>query len=267
MNTPSEVIFKEEEEAFVPPNDTEFVKCQIEDTKEEFSGNYVEPPTAEEIVRLKLHITTPIYNGRGNFTSSFACLLCDRKLATKSGLKRHIDEIHKKLKPYKCNQCPFTTTRSSQLCIHKRSIHEKSYKCTVCDYIGISRLFLARHSYVEHEIPLKPYTCNGCSVTFSTKENLRRHISNFHQNTNTFHCEECPYECLTKNILNHHKKTVHEKFKCYRCDYKCSTLAKLNEHRDSEYAKIKKFSCTMLNCTFTTLTKTVLDYHVTQSHG
>ena len=58
--------------------------------------------------------------------SGRSCQLCGRTFTKKCDLKRHVNQVHLKLRPYKCNQCDASFPRRPQLKIHVRKAHDNS---------------------------------------------------------------------------------------------------------------------------------------------
>jgi KRAB domain-containing zinc finger protein len=54
----------------------------------------------------------------------FKCNICDYETAQSYNLKKHIDSIHKRIKPYECNMCEFETAHKPHLRKHINSVHE-----------------------------------------------------------------------------------------------------------------------------------------------
>lgn len=46
------------------------------------------------------------------------CPQCQKKLSSPQKLKNHINSVHNKLKPYKCEHCDFTASDKSNLKKH-----------------------------------------------------------------------------------------------------------------------------------------------------
>lgn len=65
------------------------------------------------------------------------CKICSKTYADSKCLKKHIQAVHRKMKPYVCNICGHQSAKKAMMQIHIRShTGEKPYACTVegCSY-------------------------------------------------------------------------------------------------------------------------------------
>ena len=53
------------------------------------------------------------------------CHICNKQFPRKSQVQRHIDIVHKKLRPYKCNDCDAAFDRIAYLRNHQNKAHGK----------------------------------------------------------------------------------------------------------------------------------------------
>ena len=67
-------------------------------------------------------------------------------------LKRHVDSVHLKLKPFKCQHCVLEFAQRWLLNRHHKRVHLK----------------------------LKPWPCPGCGMSFAEKSDMKPHISKHH---------------------------------------------------------------------------------------
>ena len=116
---------------------------------------------------------------------TFKCETCGEEFACQVTLKRHVSEIHVRLKNHKCNIC------------------YKSFS---------QRAFLKRHQQSAHE-KVKAFGCDTCGKQFSLKVGLKSHILMVHEELKKFKCDECPLNFFHRSDLSRHVATVHEKIK------------------------------------------------------
>ena len=55
--------------------------------------------------------------------------------STKESLKSHVLSVHKKERPFKCNECQYSSSDNGKLKRHILSVHkgERLFKCNECD--------------------------------------------------------------------------------------------------------------------------------------
>ena len=132
--------------------------------KQKFSSNELKKKTNKESCDL----------------SSYACL---RKI----DLKRHIDRVYSKVKPFQCEKCQQYFSQKPKLENHIKRIHLKIQ-------------------------PLKKYSCTKCKQSFEKKHHLEHHMNSFHLNIRPYKCKQCnraPF--FQERNLKNHVATVHSK--------------------------------------------------------
>ena len=74
------------------------------------------------------------------------CELCNKYFADSKCLKKHVQAVHSKLKPYICNVCNHQCARKAMLEMHMRQhTGEKPYECNLCQYRTGDHNSLRRH--------------------------------------------------------------------------------------------------------------------------
>ena len=105
----------------------------------------------------------------------FSCSQCDKKFTMSDDLHSHVNSVHLKIKPFKCE------TRKKSFA-HKRSLEPGRHSCKVnaqvhvCDHCG--KVFKSRGSLQEHAHSHDgslPYSCKKCFTCFRYRNQLRRH--------------------------------------------------------------------------------------------
>ena len=151
---------------------------------------------------LKVHMRTHLG------LTPYKCMLCTYSSADKSTLVRHM-RTHSGERPYACKICkfPFTTKANCERHIKKR--HNKETKAdielciehcslpntsmtldgkfcspdTVCKICNRDFKFfrdLQNHLRVHERTPMKPFVCQCCQMSFSSRGNCARHIIKSH---------------------------------------------------------------------------------------
>ena len=107
----------------------------------------------------------------------------------------------------------------------------------------------------------KQHRCSECSTSFTTKCNLNRHISMYHERKKKnidpvheqkkpFNCEICDYSCTQKDEMTQHVSSVHKKkkpFQCDICNYSCFLNHDIKKHFESVHEEKKSFKCDVQN--------------------
>ena len=171
-----------------------------------------------------------------------------------------------------CNQCD-KILKGKSLKSHIRACHEENAKewedCVECGK-RLQRQSMKHHIFVHHSDAFVPFQCQHCEYSAPSKSELKRHTKIKHEEANPVHCPWCGIYvkcldrhlkrnecnvpenerkkrktiscdiCLKKftsynsvNVLERHKKRVHEKIKdvhCERCDYKTYSKNNLYVH-------------------------------------
>ncbi|XP_044524686.1 zinc finger and SCAN domain-containing protein 20 [Gracilinanus agilis] len=113
------------------------------------------------------------------------------KCGSEEDLEKLIDHqgLYLAEKPYKCNTCVKSFSRSSHFIAHQR-IHtgEKPYKCLECGKSFSDRSNLNTHQRIH--TGEKPYKCLECGKSFSDHSNLVTH-QRIHTGEKPYKCSEC----------------------------------------------------------------------------
>ncbi|PXF42936.1 Zinc finger and BTB domain-containing protein 14 [Gracilariopsis chorda] len=119
--------------------------------------------TAEEIDRIKHWNTvldkdidtSSVSSGSVNNTQSKesrTCKYCKREFSGVSNLNKHINGVHRRIRPFVCHKCGSAFQYKSMLKNHENSVH-----------LGI-----------------RPYECSHCTKRFTDKSNRSKHMNNLH---------------------------------------------------------------------------------------
>jgi uncharacterized Zn-finger protein len=82
----------------------------------------------------------------------FQCQICKEHFSLKFNLKSHIDEVHLNLLPFKCSMCPNQTFNRSNLRTHILHHHkEKQIECNICGTKALNEKALENHILGTHE--------------------------------------------------------------------------------------------------------------------
>merc|ERR1712051_553095 len=117
--------------------------------------------------------------------NSHSCPFCGKKMR-KEKLKKHIELVHEKKKPHKCNLCDKSFGWKVSLRLHISSIHgaplaeRQPWPCELCKKGFTSQWALKTHIDSVHE-GKKPYKCEICNVSFASKQSLKKHNEAIHE--------------------------------------------------------------------------------------
>ncbi|KAL0850524.1 hypothetical protein ABMA28_012311 [Loxostege sticticalis] len=135
------------------------------------------------------------------------CDICKKVLANKKILIDHLKR-HTGVKTFTCEVCASTFYTMSDLCNHRRMIHEKGkhiFKCELCGYTTFRTETLKKHKarHTANRIP-----CLVCGMFVANAEELVQH-----QKRHLFKKYECPYcplKYARRDSRNKHVKAKHK---------------------------------------------------------
>ena len=180
---------------------------------------------------LKSHIEAIHLKGK-----SFECEMCQRTFSHKENLCRHVKEVHKECEKFECDQCGATFTAKNNFQYHYESKHlgkSLKLKCTFCEKVFPTPNCLKTHQkYVHEKIR---YPCQKCEKTFVNIPCLKDHENMVHcENKQTFHCNICNKQFLTKGRMAIHNKNIHNRSDEFKCNL-CESVFKLKSRLDSHF--------------------------------
>ncbi|BHF70830.1 hypothetical protein SprV_0401388300 [Sparganum proliferum] len=85
---------------------------------------------------------------------AFQCPDCLKSFSRNSDLQKHIDAVHKGLRPYKCSTCQMLFSQKSSLKRHVEAVHEgiKAFQCLHCESRFSYDIHLKRHMRSKHNV-------------------------------------------------------------------------------------------------------------------
>ena len=87
--------------------------------------------------------------------SKFLCKECGSLFQNAFNLKKHVDNVHFKIKAYSCDQCEYKNAKKNNVTRHIASVHKKE----------------------------KPYECSICQSKFKRLDNLVKHVKKYHKDS------------------------------------------------------------------------------------
>ena len=107
------------------------------------------------------------------------CQICEKVFRNKQTLQKHTKNIHEKMEVLKCNICNISFQNKYGLLSHTKTFHEQ-----------------------------KKNDCRSCGKSFSTTQNLNKHIYKVHEGQRDHKCESCGKSFSEAGTLNRHIHTV-----------------------------------------------------------
>ncbi|CAB4065586.1 unnamed protein product [Lepeophtheirus salmonis] len=108
----------------------------------------------KQLAQLKNHMVTHLDKEKDVVPSWYAkkkCELCDKLFSDSKCLKKHVQAVHSKLKPYICQVCNHSTSRKAMLKMHMRQhTGEKPYECDIFQSSALRRHVTTKHPGKEY---------------------------------------------------------------------------------------------------------------------
>ena len=218
----------------------------------------------------------------------YICKICDMKYSAKSGLRKHIKNIHAdklplnfgidainelinddaveipkklKLKKHKCDFCELVFDHMSYLKKHIATAHEVKVSCEICFLDCESSKQLKKHMKKKHQIgALK--CCPHCEHKNKYMIRLKKHIDENHpeHGEKKHMCSVCGKGFIFEASCRIHEANIHEKFPCHICGKQLSTKYFLEDHLNSIH-KLEQNEHVCEICGFSALSKVLMQRH------
>ncbi|KAJ3366950.1 Strongly-conserved Zn-finger binding protein (TFIIIA) [Allomyces javanicus] len=142
---------------------------------------------------------------------------CDKSFPTPSKLQKHMVR-HGNPNPYLCGKdgCGQAFPTWSALQAHLRVAHLDIavYTCQVCKKTMKHKFSLDQHMKQQHLAddalpPSFPCPHDGCAKSFSSKNNLTKHVRVVHEGIKPFECPACGKTFANRSFLERHAAAVH----------------------------------------------------------
>jgi len=161
----------------------------------------------------------------------FKCETCKKEFSLEENLKMHYN-VHLGKKNFSCYICQREYFTRSGLNHHLKQVHgnEKLVKCSKCDFIGKTRYDVETHHKIDHvESTLK---CDLCSQQFQNKQELKKHIMDYHSGSRQFSCTVCSHKSKSQSKLDIHMRqhSLNKIHSCKHCGQKFAFKNSLTKH-------------------------------------
>ena len=180
------------------------------------------------------------------------CKDCEFGSPTLVKLENHINEVHLKIKPYKCGICEKSFSRAEHVKIHNEGVHSEKVNCGHCKKELKNKITLKAHMKRLHPNTNKLYQCDMCENTYTTISALTVHKKAVHEKKYHVKCDFCDLEVCNRTALKSHIKVQHKgeiqkrsmdrKVNCNLCGKRMFSLCSLNKHL-TQVHKVKAYKC------------------------
>ncbi|MCQ2816148.1 MAG: hypothetical protein MJ252_02670 [archaeon] len=116
-------------------------------------------------------------------TPSYVCSFCNKNYSNKSNLNVHINTIHHKILPHKCEypDCNKSFSNLKRKQVHMRTHYgHKPFECEICKKRFNEKIILKNHMKVHSEE--KNHKCQHCEKEYKHYYHLKEHIQIKHLN-------------------------------------------------------------------------------------
>jgi len=104
----------------------------------------------------------------------FICQTCGARLGSRNNLKNHIEEVHDKVRPFKCQVCDKEFFAKAKLKRHETT-HEKvrPHICELCGKAFKLREALGKHMMVHNGTVERRFQCSYCGKKLTDRTHLQ----------------------------------------------------------------------------------------------
>ena len=225
-----------------------------------------------DVIRVELSLEEDIpqevieKDNRVEKTSRFFCETCGKQFSKATYAAKHCKNEQKTWTCPNCGkQLAHITNRARhiQLCEkamkHKVSKVMEMLKCNRCENTFSSKNNLKRHMEEVHKhVTIKIHTCPEIECQYMTDHGaqLKKHITLFHPKTKEkFLCNDCPYNCYSESGMKKHVNAVHNiaNRTCNVCQQIFSSQTMMKAHVFNTHKKSMKAQNTPLDMTTTSV--------------
>ena len=165
----------------------------------------------------------------------YKCQHCDKVMATKKGLRRHVSMHKPKAEPVTCEICKKICASQARLALHLKTHNkpkekvQREYLCHICSKVYPSNSSLTYH--MRTHTGVKPHVCKICNSGFTTTTSLANHIR-IHTGDKPFVCHVCSAAFAVSSAFRRHltRHTGEANYLCKTCGKAFKRLSTLKEH-------------------------------------
>lgn len=165
----------------------------------------------------------------------YKCQHCDKIMATKKGLRRHVSMHKPKAEPATCEICKKVCASQARLALHQKTHNKpkekvpREYLCHICSKVYPSNSSLTYH--MRTHTGVKPHVCKICNSGFTTTTSLANHLR-IHTGDKPFVCHVCSAAFAVSSAFRRHltRHTGEANYLCKTCGKAFKRLSTLKEH-------------------------------------
>ncbi|XP_012263359.2 zinc finger protein 260-like [Athalia rosae] len=165
----------------------------------------------------------------------YKCQHCDKVMASKKGLRRHVSMHKPKAEPATCEICKKVCASQARLALHQKTHNKpkekvpREYLCHICSKVYPSNSSLTYH--MRTHTGVKPHVCKICNSGFTTTTSLANHLR-IHTGDKPFVCHVCSAAFAVSSAFRRHltRHTGEANYLCKTCGKAFKRLSTLKEH-------------------------------------
>ncbi|XP_038220512.1 zinc finger protein 28-like [Zerene cesonia] len=189
---------------------------------------------------------------------TISCQECGRYFKGKHTLRMHIRRIHNAHRQYICDSCQRTFNTKSRLeshmATHSVALAEKLSYCGICK-VQYKNIYVYRNhlkNSVNHSE--RAYKCSHCNKIFASKLYLQKHIDFYHLLKSPYKCIICKKLFISEWRLVNHRQKHHGLARtrdhiCNICGKRFYTSSTLRSHQLT-HSEVRSFMCEDCGHTF-----------------
>nr|XP_033333837.1 zinc finger protein 729-like [Megalopta genalis] len=172
-------------------------------------------------------------SAKSKFTSKrkFSCIICGLICSRKETLRSHFVRKHTQQYEFPCKQCGKEFKIKGDLTTHTRLNHQEPP--VICDVCGKTcRNSHSLYTHQKHAHFKAKFECPVCHRRLVTKENLDQHVLTQHEKKEKCVCEECGKTFFEKHDFRKHMRihTGDKPYRCTVCARAFTTHSSLSQH-------------------------------------
>ncbi|KAG7166158.1 zinc finger protein 721-like [Homarus americanus] len=169
------------------------------------------------------------YDGKSE-GKRYCCHHCRKLFKTIGARNDHVRNLHKGLRPHRCDQCDKQFYRKFNLAVHKRKhSSDRPHECKICHKRFKSSVSVKIHMEIHSD--KRPFMCENCGKVFKTLSVLESHRT-IHTGETKFKCNMCgkSYRYRASLFVHMRTHTGQRPYSCNHCTASFMVKSHLTEH-------------------------------------